>query len=115
VDPQAFRKWLINNLRRISYRYPARYNTFNKAKIERGRYKCQLCSVVVGRKDLAMDHVEPVVDPATGFVDWNTYIERLFVAEDGWQAICHECHAQKTLAENGQRRASRVGKDKKRP
>lgn len=55
---------------------------------------------------VAIDHIEPIVDPKTGFVDWNTYIDRCFNGE--LQILCgypgerdgkKSCHAVKTAAE----------------
>ena len=46
-----------------------------------------------------VDHIDPVVDPKVGFVDWTTYIERMFVEEDGLQILCKECHDKKTRFE----------------
>lgn len=51
-----------------------------------------------------MDHVLPVVDPVIGFVDWNTYIPRMYPMEDGFQPLCNTCHDVKTLSENKGRR-----------
>lgn len=48
------------------------------------------------------DHVHPVVDPATGFVDWNTYIDRMFNGE--LQPLCKADHEKKTKEENRVRR-----------
>lgn len=50
------------------------------------------------------DHIEPVVAP-TGFVDWNTYISRMFDSiPDGIQYLCLDCHAGKTAAEREERK-----------
>jgi hypothetical protein len=49
-------------------------------------------------KNIVADHIAPVVDPAVGFVDWDTYIRRMFI-ETGWQAICKSCHDIKTTKE----------------
>lgn len=54
------------------------------------------------RRKLFADHIEPVVDPKTGFIDWNIYIKRLF--SGGLQPLCEECHKAKSKEENRQRR-----------
>lgn len=55
---------------------------------------------------MAVDHIDPVVDPSVGFVDWNTYIPRMF--EGQLQILCNysgfrdgkqSCHHIKTAAE----------------
>lgn len=97
----------------MSYRWPPRYTTMNKARVERGKYRCALCSTIVGRKDIKLDHIHPVVDPTTGFIDWNTYIARMFVEEAGYQAICDSCHDAKTAGERALKKATRPSKPKK--
>jgi 5-methylcytosine-specific restriction endonuclease McrA len=91
-------------LRRGSYRVPMRYEALNSARIERGKYKCATCNEIFGRKDIQVDHIEPVVDPKVGFVDWETFIQRLFCPASGLQVLCKPCHKVKSLVENEQRR-----------
>ncbi len=93
-------------------RWAPRYECIKRAKVGYGLYKCDLCGTVgpptlppeEGKKsrikNIAADHIDPVVDPNVGFVDWNTFIERLFVELPGWQALCHKCHSIKTREEN---------------
>ena len=60
---------------------------------------------------MAIDHIKPVVDPRTGFVDWNTYIDRMFfMGAEGLQILCNypgerdgkiSCHHAKTAKEKG--------------
>jgi len=94
---------MIGMLRRISYRYPARYAAMNRVKISYGKYACNLCRGVFSRKDTQVDHIEPVVG-VKGFVDWNTYIARLFPEESGYQVLCKPCHQVKSQGENKIRR-----------
>lgn len=101
---KVFQGWVINQLRRLSLKWPPRSKVKTDARLRRGIYKCALCLKETRAKDIFLDHIEPVVDPKTGFVDYNTYIARLFVPKEGFQAICRECHDKKTLAENMQRK-----------
>jgi hypothetical protein len=87
-------------------------NTLKAAKVSRGVYLCNVCKqevpvshVVNGkrRKNIMVDHCNPVVDPTTGFVDWNQFIENLFCEQDNLQAICSACHDLKTKAERSLR------------
>jgi hypothetical protein len=89
---------------------------------ERMMYMCEACKRLffdkewVVKKDgglkhesmIAIDHFDPVVDLATGFVDWNTYITRLFPGQKGLQNLCNysglrdgvqSCHKLKTAVE----------------
>jgi 5-methylcytosine-specific restriction endonuclease McrA len=105
------RAFLISGLRRISYRFPPRTQCMQQARVERGKYRCAHCKSVVGRQEVQVDHVEPVIDPAVGFPvtetgadDWNSFIARLLPARSGWQVLCKPCHHQKSAAENARRK-----------
>ena len=43
-----------------------------------------------------IDHIDPVVDPERGFVDWDIYIARLFCSAENLQLLCEPCHKTKT-------------------
>lgn len=117
--PFIFRAWFINALRKISYRYPPRYEADKAAKVAYGQYKCAICQQVFRKKDTQMDHVVPIVDPAVGFPktpdgrdDWTPYIERMFAQVGGWQRLCKPCHQTKTQGENKIRRDVKKSKKK---
>ena len=99
-----FQKWLIAQLRRVSRRWFPKEDARRKAKVKRGIYKCAICEQLYRRKDTDLDHINPVVDPVKGFVDWNTFIERLFCDVDGYQVLCKNCHKKKSNEENAVRR-----------
>lgn len=112
----GFKALIISSLREKSRWWKPRQACIKKARIRKGWYLCECCKKEVpasiyvpyltGKKkgksrkvkNILADHIEPVVDPHVGFVDWNTYIERMFI-EEGFQAICYECHSTKTKAE----------------
>lgn len=101
--------FIISALRAGSRRYPPKFETLNEAKTEKkinektGRlaqhYRCNLCSAEFTNKDMEVDHIEPVVNPAEGFVNWDTFISRLFCDKSNLQAICKPCHKAKTKQE----------------
>jgi 5-methylcytosine-specific restriction endonuclease McrA len=94
------RHWLTNKLRRLSYQWPPRKQAIKNARIARGKYRCNSClGENFGPKDIQLDHIIPVVDEEIGFVDWNTYIERLFCSVDNFQVLCKPCHGAKTFFE----------------
>lgn len=101
---QNFRTWLIWQLRLISYKWPPRGKVLSAARIDRGKYECKKCKGIFGNKQISVDHVRPVVSPTKGFVDWDTYIERLFVGVEGLQVLCKSCHDEKTKKERKTRR-----------
>lgn len=104
MKEEQFRAWLINHLRRISYRWRARSEVQKKARVSRGMYTCNICKKVYPKKDTQMDHKIPVVDPAKGFTTFDDFINRLFVPESGWQVVCKTCHKDKTDKENSKRK-----------
>ena len=107
---------LFSALRRVFMRSPYSSDAFNKVKrtATKGKQKrvfftCASCGVEAIRKDVCVDHVAPVVDPKVGFVDWITYIARLFCGPDNLQILCKKCHKIKTLQENKERRGKKNG------
>ena len=112
---QSFLRW---QLRKISLRWPPRSQALARARIERGLYRCEGCKEERRSKEVAVDHIVPVVSE-DGFQDWNTFIERLFCSVDMLQVLCHPCHDIKTKAENLVRKeiknASNVKKQPTKP
>lgn len=95
VNKKAF---IVQVLRRGSYRWPPRNEAMKRARIARGVYKCESCQTEVGRKDVSLDHIISVV-PLSGFTTWDEYIERMYCDADGFACICNPCHDAKTAAE----------------
>jgi 5-methylcytosine-specific restriction endonuclease McrA len=67
------------------------------------RYTCAGCGNIFKAKDVAVDHIHPVVD-TDGFKSWDDVIERLFCEVDGLQVLCHTCHSVKTANEKAMRK-----------
>lgn len=99
-----FHAWMIAQLRRISYRWAPRSKAKSKARIKRGVYRCAKCKGEFGRKEIAVDHKKPVIDPKKGFTSYDDVIKRLFCEEKGFQVLCKKCHKVKTNKENKRRR-----------
>lgn len=108
MKPFNKKAFIINLLRRGTYRWPSRNAVLKRARVERGIYKCELCLKLVDRHDISLDHKSPVVDPTVGFVDWQVYIDRMYCEESGYQAICGSCHDAKTSGENQIRRRTKA-------
>lgn len=102
--------FIVNTLRWGSRKWPAKFKTLEEAKTEKkinqasGRlaqfYLCNRCKKEFTNKDVEVDHIIPVVDPKVGFVDWNTFIDRMFCERDNYQVLCKPCHKKKTKEEN---------------
>jgi 5-methylcytosine-specific restriction endonuclease McrA len=99
----------VSVLRAGSRRWPPKYETLNEAKTEKkinpktGRlaqhFSCKECKTDFPQKEVAVDHKKPIVDPKVGFVDWDTFIERLFCEKKNLQVLCKSCHGEKTKKE----------------
>lgn len=100
---------IINSVRRERPRYK---KDGTLAKVPHVEYQCAECQRWFGRKDIAVDHIEPVINPDKGFVDWNEFIGRLWCDKDNLQVLCSylvkhkdqhngelSCHHKKTQAE----------------
>ena len=87
--------------------------------MERGVYKCVgykrrwhhvPVSIKVGGKrvrNVAVDHIKPVICPVSGFTSWDDMIERMFVEGSGFQILCKSCHDKKTGDERKIRKESK--------
>jgi hypothetical protein len=113
--PARFRSFIVSALRSASNRYPPKYTAKKAAWLERGKYLCAGynkkphkvgASIKVGKKrvnNVSVDHISPVIGPE-GFVDWNTFIGRLFCTADNLQVLCKDCHDRKSKDEKIARR-----------
>jgi len=108
-------KSFLTSVMRAGYRkWPPRYEALAKAKCGRktnkatGRmaehYTCKGCKKEFPAKDVQVDHIDPVVCPKAGFVDWNTFVDRLFCGVENLQILCTTCHDKKTAKERGERK-----------
>lgn len=94
-------KYVINLLRRFAWtRWPAKQETLVAARVSRNQYQCAKCGLLFPRKLVQIDHVRPVVDPATGFVSLDEYVKRLLVPANKLQVLCKPCHYAKSASEN---------------
>ena len=105
VDPDL-KKLLSRKLRQICYMWAPRTEALRAAKVGWGKYVCADCLETCPRKEVAIDHIEPVV-PVTGWVNWDDEINRLFCKKEGFQILCKPCHKIKTNKENAERRIHR--------
>jgi len=106
------KSFIVSVLRGGSRRWPPKYETLNEAKTEKkvnqstGRiaqhFTCKGCGKDYPAKMVNVDHIEPIVDPVQGFVDWNTFVERLFCDKDNLQVLCKTCHDLKTKKEKSE-------------
>lgn len=117
----AFRKWYAGN------------EAAKRCRVSRGNYKCEGCGEILKRKDLQIDHINPVVDIRTGYTNLEDWVYRLLVPPEELQMLCHfsrdtgeidekgkpiietwGCHSTKTAQENDMREFYKKKKSKKK-
>lgn len=104
-----FRAFITSTLRGGFRKYPPKYEVLKEAlwgkklNSKTGRqcihYTCNECKKEYPAKEVNVDHVQPVVCPKEGFIDWNTFIDRLFCTRENLQVLCSKCHTKKTKEE----------------
>ena len=112
-----FRAFIISALRAYMRRFPPKWKALDEAKVGKrvnkrsGRlaehYLCASCGGFFVARDVQVDHINPVVDPQTGFEDWWTYMDRLYCEVDNLQVLCKECHKEKTNEERKERKKNK--------
>ena len=109
-----FRAFIVSALRKASSRWPVKYQVMKEACVGRSinastgkmalHYKCASCCGTFPAKAVAVDHIQPVVATKDGFVNWDTFIARLFCNKEGLQVLCKVCHDAKTAMERKERK-----------
>ena len=107
-----FVAFVKNNLRSGTRKWAPMQDCLKRARVERGLYRCECCGEHVPasitkddsprskrKKNIIVDHINPVIDPASGFSTWDSFIEGLFCEGDNLQALCLKCHTEKTNEE----------------
>lgn len=114
MNPKV-KSFVISGLRRLSYRWPGRYLALKASNRGRNQYVCAMCpeGTLHPRKAIQLDHIVPIVDPIIGWTNFDDFITRMFVEQDGFQSLCRTHHAEKTLHENSIRKANKPIKPKK--
>lgn len=103
-----YRSFIKSLLRRGSVRWGPINNVKKAARVSRGVYECAGCGKHVpptikvdGKRtqNVFVDHIDPIINPETGFISWDETIERMFCEADNLQLLCKSCHDEKTQQE----------------
>lgn len=92
--------------------WPPRLEAKKRAKHPKksGWYICEMCKEA--REKIEIDHVIPCIKPSDGFVSWDEYIKARFVeTPEQLQALCRECHKEKSKKENKERKNAKLRKN----
>ena len=115
-----FKYFIINLLRKGTFKWIPRGEAKKRAKVQNGTYKngnpkygyqCNICKATYASGDVQVDHIEPVIGPE-GFTTWDDYIHRMFCPVDNFQVVCSECHDKKSAKEVQARKKYRKKKKK---
>lgn len=103
-----YRSFITSLLRSGTRRWAPISEVQKEARVARGLYECASCKEHVPNtyrdgmkrvKNIFVDHIDPVVDPAVGFTTWDEFIARLFCEKDNLQLLCKSCHDSKGVEE----------------
>lgn len=105
-----FNSFVKGGLRRMTMKWAPISECLREASTKRGFKMCAGCKQEVpvtvkedgGRKrvkNVHVDHILPIVDPAVGFTTWDECINRMFCEKDNLQVLCSKCHSAKTEEE----------------
>ena len=104
----AFITFVKGHLRRASRFWKPITDTIKNARVRKGVYLCNGCKQEVGAsiviegkrvKNVYCDHINPVVDPVTGFTGWDSFVNNLYCESKNLQVLCKACHDQKSKDE----------------
>lgn len=103
-----FRSFVKGNLRAATMRWNPIAQCLKNARVARGEYLCNGCKQIVPntirvegkrKKNVHVDHIIPIIDPATGWTSYDDMIDRMFCEIENLQVLCDECHTKKTNEE----------------
>ena len=97
---------IISALRKIFFYSPLRREALERAKVG-DLYKCAITGKKYPINMVTVDHTDPVVDPKKGWVDWDTFINRLFCSVENLQVVNKDEHKKKTKKENQERKKNK--------
>ena len=102
-----WKSFIKNQLRGATRKWAPISDCLKNARVKRGLYKCEGCGAEVPAtvkdgakrsKNVFVDHIEPIV-PVTGWISWDSCIERMFCELDNLQLLCKACHDEKSKEE----------------
>lgn len=114
-----YNSFITSGIRGLTRKWAPMFEALKDAQTERKvnpktgklamHYKCALCGNDHPVKEMAVDHIEPIV-PVDHKASWDEIIARALVEKQGFQVLCREpCHKDKTDKENAERRKFKTG------
>lgn len=81
---------IISAMRKIWLWSEERRECLKLAKTKKN-YRCNKCKKLFPKKEVQVDHIEEI----GAFINWDTYMERLFCPISNLQVLCKPCHKGK--------------------
>ncbi len=104
-----YNSFVTSALRGAFRRWPPKFAVLKNASVGRRtnsgtgkmamHYRCALCLGDYPMTGVEVDHTNPVVELSRGFVNWDTFINRLYCEEPYLQVLCKPCHKSKSAKE----------------
>lgn len=104
-----FTSFVKSGLRSTSRRWPPKYECLGDAFVGKqvcsvsGRlgkhYRCAGCNGNYAARFVQVDHINPIIDPNTGFTSWDDVVNNMFCEKHNLQVLCSVCHKAKTQSE----------------
>ena len=110
-----WKSFIKNQLRSATRKWAPISDCLKNARVQRGLYECAECEQHVPTtvkegarrtKNVFVDHIEPIV-PVTGWISWDSCIERMFCEAKNLQLLCKSCHDSKSKEEAAERAVHR--------
>ena len=96
--------YYTRKLAQIWHESPMFHEALRNAKVAVNQYKCAKCQKIFKLREVEVDHINPKVDPAVGWVSCAVYASRLNCPAVELQVLCEDtCHRNKTANENKER------------
>lgn len=108
MDEKKTKAKIVTALRRIWFYSAIRREAAKRAK-EGSFFRCMKCKGL--HEKIQIDHIEPAIDPKTGWIGYDSFINRLlFCSVDNLMPLCASCHKKKTNKEKTHRATARKEK-----
>lgn len=116
-----YNSFIKSGIRSLTRKWKPMFDALADAKTEQkinpktGRlamhFKCAMCGSDHPVKDMAIDHINPIV-PLDHEATWDEIISRALCEKEGFQVLCKDpCHKLKTKTENDARKQFKKGKE----
>ena len=114
-----YNSFIKSGIRSLTRKWKPMFDALKDAQTERKinpktgklamHYQCAMCGNDHPVKEMAIDHIEPLV-PTDHEATWDEIIQRALVEKHGFQVLCKEpCHKTKTQEENNARKQFKKG------